>query len=70
MANDLPIDARTPGHNAASWEEIQVAYKYVDSVVEHAHGHYEWFGWSIREAFLMGMKCQRTTDTCRKEKKP
>jgi hypothetical protein len=54
----------TPEHSARPWAsvgypEVEAAYRYVDSVVQHADaispcGGYAWHGWALREAFLAG----------------
>ena len=59
MSTDL-----TPEHSARplgspGFPEVEAAYRYVDSVVQHADaispcGGYAWHGWALREAFLAG----------------
>ena len=66
MSTDL-----TPEHSARPWvsdgyPEVVAAYKYVDSVVQHADaispcGGHAWHGWALREAFLAGCTHHRDT---------
>ena len=59
MSTDL-----TPEHSARpfatlGYPEVEAAYRYVDSVVQHADaispcGGHAWHGWALREAFLAG----------------
>jgi hypothetical protein len=59
MSTDL-----TPEHSARplgspGFPEVVAAYRYVDSVVQHAdaispRGGHAWHGWALREAFLAG----------------
>ena len=66
MGTDL-----TPEHSARpsasdGYPEVEAAYRYVDSVVQHADaispcGGHAWHGWALREAFLAGCTHHRNT---------
>ena len=49
-----------PSQSAASREDIERAYAYVESVSDTADDDRAmmWYGWALREAFLSGMQAR------------
>ena len=66
MSTDLTPERSARPLGSPGFPEVEAAYRYVDSVVQHADaispcGGHAWHGWALREAFLAG--CTHDRDT-------
>jgi hypothetical protein len=58
------IQSLTPEHELRDEHSVEIdeAYNYVSTILHTADDENMWYGWALREAFLVGISYQKRVD--------